>query len=299
LIHDLFKGGQPDQEKMDAISKVRESMADQILASQPGVSRTKAVAMANEQLAPLIDKVASGGGRDWGEVAMDAAALGMGGYMAHKAGVFGKKTNPNAPTPGGPATSVERVNGTTDAASPKMPSQADTAKQSMTGNANLPAKYMGRDEPEAIHNAAEEALEGTVERPSRDMAGMPGKSGGTMEATRLPSGFLGKEADAVAGMNVPDAGTGFSMGNAGLLGKAPDAPFSGGASPMDQSDLLRLAMAAKMRQRPRAMGAFAGAPIEMGGPVASMNLTDSMRGQSLNAMDAARMRQMLYGANGG
>jgi hypothetical protein len=55
----------------------------------------------------------------------------------------------------------------------KLPFQSDTAKQSITGNANLPAKYMGKDEPEAVHNAAEEALEGVVEKPG--LSGLLGK----------------------------------------------------------------------------------------------------------------------------
>jgi len=251
MIHDLMKGGDASPEKMDAIAKARDARVEQMMGADPSMNRQKALNAVNAELAPLLAE-AEHKGPDVGELLMDAGATAAGLYTAKKAGFFkgfgGKKTNPNAPTVGGPATATEKTNGTVDASAPKLPSQADAAKATFAAP---------KDEPELVHNKTEEALEGVVEKPT---------------------------------------GTGFTMPPAGFIGKTGD---TGGVSPMDQSDLLRMAMAAKMRQRSRQMGAFSGAPIEMGGPVASMNLTDSMRGDSLNAQDAARMRRMLYGANGG
>ncbi len=161
LIKDVMAKG-PDPEKLAAITQARDARADQILAGDPSMNRQKAIDAANLELKPFLDQAGQGEstGMDIAQDVINVAGMGALAAGAGKLGkgaaalIGGKKTNANAPVPGGPKTASEGVNGALEQAKPR---QAETAKRAMRG-----------DEPELIHNAAEEALEG----PDQELIGM-------------------------------------------------------------------------------------------------------------------------------
>lgn len=188
IIKDIFENG-VDPQKLEAISKARDARAEQLMGSDPSMTRQKATDAANAELAPFIEE-ASRGPSSTGDKVMDAAGLAVdvGGalnaWRLGKLAGIGKKMNANAPTPGGPATASEPLAGTAD-----------------MGN----FKSAGRTAMES----------GAGDRVTADPSG---------EQLKLTGG-------------VP--GTGFTM------------PQSGGTMPMDQGELMRMMMAAKLRQQPK------------------------------------------------
>lgn len=144
IVRDLLKGG-ADPEKIAQVKKMRDDRIEQIVGSMPGIDRNKATAQANDEFHTMISQAENEGTTSPGEIAGDAAGLAgdllMGKYM-RRGMEGGKKTNANAPTPGGPKTASEGVNGVDTAAKPMQNTMAKAP-----------------DEPEMVHNAVEERAE--------------------------------------------------------------------------------------------------------------------------------------------
>lgn len=144
LIQDIFKGG-ADPAKLDKVKQMRDDRIEQLIAATPGTDRNKATTQANQEFQDMISSAENEGKASGGEIATDVAGLAGDlalGHFAAKGLKGGKKTNANAPTPGGPKTASEGVNGVDTAAKPVQNTMAKAP-----------------DEPEMVHNAVEERAE--------------------------------------------------------------------------------------------------------------------------------------------